>query len=129
MRKEINKLVRDGIPGLIAEQGNTIAIHNVLGKETRIRTLLAKLDEEIAELKEAYNDFIPVSESEYYDSDCANKVVEEMADVMEVLKGLCYHTPITNMQKQVLAEKDSKASKRGGFEKMWYLEWVDDNKN
>lgn len=120
--KELNKLVRDKIPEIIVSQGKKITLRKVDKENKVIPSLLEKLDEEIAELKEAYSDF----SIEQYDNDIAENVIEEMADVLEVLYGLCYHTKITKMLERVTTKRKQKNDERGGFEKMFFVESVEE---
>ena len=66
---DYNKLVRDGIPEIIAAQGEKPIIR-VMDDKEYIISLEKKLDEEVAE---------------YHES----KEIEELADVMEVIYALC----------------------------------------
>ena len=120
--KEIRKLVRDKIPELMAAEGKTVTLRRITKQPDIIPALMVKLDEEINELKEAYNDFMISVNTENYSNQEAQRVIEEMADVLEVLHGLCYHTPITKMMDSVNNKRKAKADERGGFEKMLFVE-------
>jgi predicted house-cleaning noncanonical NTP pyrophosphatase (MazG superfamily) len=63
-----NKLVRDKIPQIIEQSGDTYKIHRVEGNEFRLY-LRKKLEEEVSEYLEDEN-------------------IEELADVLEVIHGL-----------------------------------------
>lgn len=67
--KIYNKLVRDKIPELIESDGKKCVTH-ILSEKEYITALETKLDEEVAE---------------YH----ADKNLEEMADVLEVLRTIC----------------------------------------
>ena len=96
MIKKYSKLVRDRIPEIIEDAGNT-CITEILSNEDYLRMLDNKLDEELAE---------------YH----ADQNIEELADLMEVARG---YTP--EQLEQVRAEK---AAQRGGFEKKILLKEV-----
>lgn len=66
---QYNKLVRDKIPQIIFENEGKNSQTSILEGKALQEALLRKLDEEIAEYKEAYSD-------------------EEMADILEVLYAL-----------------------------------------
>lgn len=67
--KVYNKLVGDKIPEIIEEDGKTCKMH-ILSDSEYIMALEAKLNEEVAEYQ-------------------ADKSLEEMADVLEVLGAIC----------------------------------------
>ena len=67
--KVYNKLVRDKIPEIIEADGKVCRTH-ILSNEEYIVALEAKLNEEVAEYQ-------------------ADKNLEEMADVLEVLHAIC----------------------------------------
>ena len=89
------KLVRDKIPEIIIADGKK-PITRILDNEEYLQELDKKLNEEIAEYQ-------------------ADKSIEEMADVLEVLFDICearVHS-IGNL----MEVRNSKREKRGGFEK------------
>ena len=67
--KVYNKLVRDKIPEIIEADGKVCRTH-ILSNEEYIAALEVKLNEEVAEYQ-------------------ADKNLEEMADVLEVLHAIC----------------------------------------
>lgn len=89
-----NKLVRDKIPEVIQKSGKTCET-KVIDGEALKEALVAKLKEEVAEFEEAHS-------------------MEEMADILEVLEGICkfHHWDM----EEVLKVKSEKRDKRGGFE-------------
>jgi predicted house-cleaning noncanonical NTP pyrophosphatase (MazG superfamily) len=97
-----NKLVRDKIPEIIKQNGEEPITHIAEEKEYE-KALINKLHEEIAEFLE-------------------NPSVEEMADVVEVMRAICSLKGINvdNLEK-VRREKENK---RGGFEKRIILDRV-----
>lgn len=94
------KLVRDLIPGIIEQQGRH-ADTRILQKEDVLHHLLAKLDEETQELKNAVRD-----------AERAH-IVEEAADVLEVLRAVCSYFDAT--ADELLAENERKRNVLGGF--------------
>ena len=89
----IGKLVRDKIPEIIKNDGKTPIIE-ILSNEDYLKELDKKLNEEVAEYQ-------------------ADKSIEEMADVLEVLFAICEgrgHTVAELMQ-----VREAKLEKRGGF--------------
>ena len=97
-----NKLVRDKIPEIIEKSGKT-AHYRVLENEEYLAELDRKLNEECAEYQ-------------------ADKSIEEMADVLEVLYA------ITEARGYAVEELErvraAKAEKRGGFADRIFIEKV-----
>lgn len=94
-----NKLVRDKIPEIIRAQGET-PFTRVLEAEEYKRLLDKKLDEELAEYREAHD-------------------LEELADILEVLYALCKADGHTEAELHAL--RDKKRAARGGFDERIYL--------
>ena len=92
---EYHKLVRDKIPEMIREQGET-PVFRILEQEELDR----KLDEEIREYQE-------------------DKSLEELADVFEVMLAICKARGYSEQELRDVYEK--KHAKRGGFEERIYL--------
>lgn len=101
--KIYNKLVRDKIPELIESDGKKCVTH-ILSEKEYIAALETKLDEEVAEYQ-------------------ADKNLEEMADVLEVLRAICIARGYTLEELEQLRAK--KAVERGGFEERIFLEYVE----
>ena len=101
--KIYNKLVRDKIPELIESDGKKCVTH-ILSEKEYIAALETKLDEEIAEHR-------------------TDKNLEEMADVLEVLRAICIARGYTLEELEQLRAK--KAAERGGFEERIFLEYVE----
>ena len=89
-----DKLVRDKIPAIIEATGKTAVTDKIL-PENMQAALDRKFQEEVKEYLESHS-------------------VEEMADVLEVLHGIAFHTGIG--WNQVEAERLRKKEERGGFE-------------
>ena len=103
MTKTYNKLVRDKIPKIIEDSGNTCTTR-ILSDEEYIDMLDKKLNEECAEYQ-------------------ADKNIEELADMLEVIYAIAKAkgTSIEELEKVRL----EKAEKRGGFdEKILLIETV-----
>lgn len=101
--KIYNKLVRDKIPELIESDGKKCVTH-ILSEKEYIAALETKLDEEVAEYQ-------------------ADKNLEEMADVLEVLRAICIARGYTLEELEQLRAK--KVAERGGFEERIFLEYVE----
>ena len=95
MTKTYNKLIRDKIPEIIASQGKTC--HTQILDPDAYRTMLEeKLQEEL---------------NEYLES----KHLEELADLLEVIRALVAANGYTWAQLE--ATRAAKFAQRGGFEK------------
>ncbi len=103
-KKVYNKLVRDRIPEIIRADGKALK-SRILSDEEHLEALLTKLEEELAELKEARN-------------------IEELADVHEVLRALTDALGIDHEELENV--RSDKAAKRGGFQQKIFLESVDE---
>lgn len=101
--KVYNKLVRDKIPEIIEEDGKTCKTR-ILSDEDYIASLEAKLNEEVAEYQ-------------------ADKNIEEMADVLEVLQAICIARGYSLEELEAVRAK--KANERGGFADKIFLEYVE----
>ena len=89
----MGKLVRDKIPQIIKDAGKTPIIE-VLSDENYLKELDNKLNEEVAEYQ-------------------ADKSVEEMADILEVLYAVCEARGYS--VEQLMQVKTKKQEERGGF--------------
>jgi predicted house-cleaning noncanonical NTP pyrophosphatase (MazG superfamily) len=97
-----NKLVRDRIPEIIRQDGHIPVTHVAADDEYR-QMLTAKLAEEVSEFSES-------------------GVVEEISDVLEVLRALCQcHGYSIEDVEQI---RVNKRRERGGFEERIVLEEV-----
>lgn len=99
---QYNKLVRDGMPGVIAHDGNRPVFRTVEGNE-KVALLRRKLREEVEE----------------YISDPS---AEELADVLEVVSSLCRFTYGADWVVDVARRK---RHERGGFNDGIVLESVE----
>lgn len=98
------KLVRDRIPEIIEESGR-IARTRQLEPAERLPALLAKLQEETAELRSAGT--VP-------------QRIEEIADVLEVLKAIAADLDTPWIEIETVA--GAKRAERGGFERGFWME-------
>lgn len=103
--KKYNKLVRDRIPEVIEKDGHR-AKFKTLSEKSFLTALDKKLTEEVKEYQ-------------------ADKSIEEMADVLEVLYAICNARGYT--LDELEAKRQEKYLERGGFEKRLFLEYVDDD--
>lgn len=105
MERVYNKLVRDNIPNIIKEKEET-AVVRVLDDVQYEKELKRKLYEEVKEVDEASD----------------NELLEELADVLEVIRALA---KLANKDlNDVIAAADLKKEKRGAFDKQIFLEKV-----
>lgn len=102
------KLVRDNIPAIIEKNGETCVTRTLSDKEYE-DALMNKLQEEVAELLEAY------TAKERSALDCA----EEMADVMEVLYAMGKTCAVS--KREVEQVRSQKAVEKGTFSKKIFL--------
>ena len=96
----MGKLVRDKIPQIIIADGRT-PIVRTLSDEEYLSELDRKLNEEMAEYQ-------------------ADKSLEEMADVLEVLLAICEARG--HSVDELMEVRDKKREKRGGFRDKGYWE-------
>jgi len=107
---EYNKLVRDKIDEKIRSNGE-YPITRILSDEEFKIELIKKLKEEFTELEEA----ISLNDK--------NKIKEETADLLEVLK--TYNELVDNSFGDVITTMVEKREKRGGFTRKLFLERVE----
>lgn len=116
MKKFYNKLVRDkmvdiyehDVQNKISANGYSI---RYMDHEETLERLKDKLLEEVEEVFEAYG------------KEDKTHLKEELADVIEVIDAMLYHNDLS--LPEVLAIRDAKKEKKGGFEKGVYLESID----
>jgi predicted house-cleaning noncanonical NTP pyrophosphatase (MazG superfamily) len=97
-----NKLVRDKIPHIIEKQGKRCEIR-VLADEEYEKMLFAKLQEEVQECLSANQ----------------SEIVEELADVVEVVYGLLKQKGVTLEEFERIRLR--KKGERGGFDDRLFL--------
>ena len=102
MKKNYDKLVRDRIPEIIAATGAD-CVTEIVAEEDYLRRLDAKLEEELAEY-------------------LRDQTVEELADLLEVIRAVALARGVTPEELEALREK--KARERGGFSKRIVLKEV-----
>ena len=105
MEKIYNKLVRDGIPEIIKENGGEVICHVLSDREFE-EALNNKLFEEVKEVVEA----------------TGRERIEELADMLEIIKALA-KLEDSNLD-EVIKISNEKVKKRGAFDKKIYLEKV-----
>ncbi|SHI64203.1 nucleoside triphosphate pyrophosphohydrolase [Pseudobutyrivibrio xylanivorans] len=96
----MGKLVRDRIPEIIKADGKE-PITRILSQEEYLQELDIKLNEEVAEYQ-------------------ADKSIEEMADVLEVLFAICEARGYSI--EHLMEVKQKKQDKRGGFKNRIFWE-------
>ena len=105
MEKIYNKLVRDNIPEIIKNNGET-PITRILNDDDYKKELEIKLNEEYQEVLEARG----------------KDRIEELADMLEIIKSLA---ELKNSSiDEVIKVSKNKVLKRGGFSKRVFLEKV-----
>ena len=97
----MGKLVRDKIPDIIRAAGKEPIIR-ILPQEGYLQELDRKLDEEVAEYQ-------------------ADKTIEEMADIVEVLFAICEARGYSI--EELMQVREMKKEKRGGFKDRIY--WIE----
>lgn len=103
MTKTYNKLVRNLIPEIIEESGKKCSIE-ILNDEEYIKSIDAKLDEELAEYHKDQN-------------------IEELADLLEVIYAAARARGYSIEELERI--RVSKAQERGGFDKRILLKEVE----
>lgn len=98
-----NKLVRDKIPDIIEKSGRKAKYH-ILSEAEYLTALDKKLFEEVNEYQ-------------------ADKSLEEMADVLEVLYAICRARGYTI--EELERKRVEKLTHRGGFDMKLFLEYSD----
>ena len=101
------KLVRDLIPQIIEDSGNSCSYHQAEGDELKQR-LYEKMAEEL-------NEFIE------------NPCIEEAADMWEVLQAIFYHHDLH--QREVMNAAEDKCGDRGAFDLGIVLESIGQSEN
>jgi len=104
MKRVFNKLVRDNIPNIIANNGEE-SVTRILSDEEYKAELYKKLLEEAKEVISSKN---------------SDETIEELADVLEILRSIAELNGKT--LDDVLETANQKKLKRGGFEKRIFLE-------
>ncbi len=107
MRIEYNKLIRDRIPEIIANEGKTY-LTEVMEVQDYQQALLIKLVEEAQEAAAAKPD----------------KLMIELADLMEVIQATMQAFEI--LPEEVRRVQQERQSNRGGFDKRLKLLWVEE---
>ena len=116
MRKDYNKLVRDRMIDIFKHDvenkvsASDYKVHYMEREET-LERLKDKLLEEAQEVFDAYG------------KEDKTALKEEIADVIEVIDAILYHNNIS--LDEVLAIRNKKKEKKGGFENGLYLEYID----
>ena len=111
MEKIYNKLVRDNIPTII-EQDNEVPFTRILNDNDYKKELYKKLKEECDEVIDSKNTF---------------ELLEELADLLEVIKSIVQLEDKTI--DDIIEIANQKRLKRGGFEKRIFLEKTLSDKN
>lgn len=102
--REYDKLVRDRIPEIIRENGETLVTHRVEG--------------------EAYRDYLAAKLLEEADEYAESRELDELADVLEVLDAIREARDVDTDELDAI--RASKAAERGGFADGVVLDRVED---
>ncbi len=105
-----NKLVRDKIPEIIAQQGKSVSFRALQGDELK-KALKDKLIEETRELVNAETE---------------EEIIEEIADVEEVLYWITFAFIENGGFPKVDFRKKDKGNEKGSFRKGYFLESVEE---
>jgi len=107
-RKIYNKLVRDKIPEIIKNKGSIPKI-SILPEAEYRRALKLKMEEEAKELIEARTN---------------EDILNELSDMQELTRSVAknYGMPMEELEKA----RKKKLKEKGGFEKRFLLEYVDE---
>ncbi len=103
-----NKLVRDRIPEIIRENGESAVFRKLEGRLEFIEALVTKIFEEAEEVREASR------------SGDAAEIAKEIADVREVLDAVAAEFAIP--PREIERIQSERREKRGGFAKRIFLE-------
>lgn len=116
MRKIYNKLVRDKMIDIYKNDvANKISASDYSVRYLSPKETLEKLKDKL--LEESQEVF------EAYDEEDTSHLKEEIADVIEVIDAILYHNQIS--LEEVLALRDAKKERKGGFETGLFLESID----
>lgn len=108
-----NKLVRDKIPEIIEKSG----------KKAKYRVL------EGDELKAALKNKLVEEANELLNAETEEEIIEEIADVLEVLDGILMCFGGVEIESKVYQKAMQKYKEKGRFEKGYYLESVEAAEN
>jgi diadenosine tetraphosphate (Ap4A) HIT family hydrolase/predicted house-cleaning noncanonical NTP pyrophosphatase (MazG superfamily) len=103
----IDKLVRDNIPELL-QQKAVIVQENTLSDAQFVESLTRKLEEEVQEVKNSQN---------------REELIEELADLLEVILSLTKQSNIT--LDEIEKVRKEKKNTKGGFDLKRYVHFVD----
>ena len=103
---QYNKLVRDNIAGWHEENGHIVTVRYLEGAELT-KALCEKLHEEADEVHAAASQ---------------KELIEEIADVQQIIDNLCLHLGITS--EEIYAIQKEKRDRKGGFDRGVYIEKV-----
>lgn len=107
--KTYKKLVRDKIPSII-EKNNEKPITRILSDDEYMVELKTKIQEETKECVQ---------------SESVKELVEELADLEEVLRAILEHNKISYEEFESI--RKAKVEKRGAFKEKIFLESVEEN--
>lgn len=108
-KKTYNKLVRDKIPEIIADNGSTSKIR-ILNQQEYLEALLEKMVEEAVEVKEAGSN--------------RESLIKELGDVKEVMLAIMKIKDIQSDEVDLI--RSNRKVERGAFEKRIFLEHTED---
>lgn len=106
-----NKIVRDRVQEIIAERGGSIVFHELNEKE-KIEALKKKVCEEADEI---------------LSSSTKEELIEEIADLFEIVATLCKTVSISH--DDIEKKQENKRINRGGFDRCLFIDYVCLNPN
>lgn len=121
MITQYNKLVRDKIPEILIEKGIDVQTRK-LDSVSFPPALKTKLHEETQELTEAFEEWRGHG---LFQTSSRKAVVEEMADVLEVIRAIAQHIGVTGTEVENV--RVDKFNERGGFHGGVYLVSTEEN--
>ncbi len=107
MKKTYNKLVRDGVPNIIKKSGRVFSIVQGHDDNDLLDYIKNKIIEESKEVRHANS---------------KEEVVEELADLFEILEKLMVHMNIS--KKEIETKQSRKRIERGSFDNDVVLDWI-----
>ena len=115
-RFKVSKLMRDKTPQWMESKGIKYSISKVV-PESVLKHLYLKLDEEVKEL-------LFFSKDQHLSKSEANhNIMDEMADVLEVLQSIAQEKNIK--WEDVQSWKEKKLGEQGGFKKGIHVNWIE----
>lgn len=114
------KLVRDLIPGIIAEEGKEVRMCTEIKGDSKIPYYFEKVQEELDELKEAWKGYLMAKDNWVDGGISFRHVIEEGGDLKEAMESLF---KVIDIEDRVNSEQIIKKVAKGGFAKGFIMEF------